>query len=58
MYTLTVWFRDMPAQRMPYIASIDVGKQLMALIGQMPTLIGMELRDSESWALEAEYSIY
>lgn len=58
MYTLTVWFRDMPAQRMPYIASIDVGKQLMALIGQMPTLIEMELRDSESWALEAEYSIY
>lgn len=58
MYTLTAWFRDMPAQRMPYIASIDAGKQLMALIGQMPTLTDMELRESESWRLEAEYSIY
>ena len=58
MYTLTVWFRDRPAQRMPYIASIDVGKQLMGLIGQMPTLVEMELRDSESWTLEAVYSIY
>lgn len=48
----------MPAQRLPYITTIDIGKQLMALIGHMPTLVGMELRESESWRLEAEYSIY
>lgn len=58
MYTLTAWFKDMPAQRLPYITTIDIGKQLMALIGHMPTLVGMELRESESWRLEAEYSIY
>lgn len=58
MYTLTAWFKDMPAQRLPYITTIDIGKQLMALIGQMPTLVEMELRESESWCLEAEYSIY
>ena len=58
MYTLIAWFKDMPTQRLPYIATIDIGKQLMALIGQMPTLVEMELRESESWRLEAEYSIY
>ena len=58
MYTLIVWFKDMPAQRLPYIATVDVGKQLMALVGHMPTLVEMELRESESWHLEAEYSIY
>ena len=59
MYTLTAWFKDMPAQRFPYIATIDIGKQLMmALFNQMPTLVEMELRESESWRLEAEYSIY
>ncbi len=58
MYTLIAWFKDMPAQRLPYIATVDTGKQLMALIGQMPTLVEMELRESESWHLEAEYSIY
>lgn len=58
MYTLIAWFKDMPAQRLPYIATVDVGKQLMAIIGHMPTLVEMELRESESWHLEAEYSIY
>ena len=58
MYTLVAWFKDMPAQCLPYIATVDIGKQLMALIGQMPTLVEMELRESESWRLEAEYSIY
>lgn len=58
MYTLIAWFKDMSAQRLPYIATVDIGKQLMALIGQMPTLVEMELRESESWRLEAEYSIY
>lgn len=50
MYTLTAWFKNMPAQRLPYITTVDIGKQLMALIGQMPTLIEMELRESESCA--------
>lgn len=58
MYTLIAWFKDMPAQRLPYIATVDIGKQLMAIIGHMPTLVEMELRESESWHLEAEYSIY
>lgn len=59
MYTLIAWFKDMPAQRLPYIATVDIGKQLMmALFNQMPTLVEMELRESESWHLEAEYSIY
>ena len=58
MYTLIAWFKDMPAQRLPYIATVDIGKQVMALIGHMPTLVEMELRESESWHLEAEYSIY
>lgn len=58
MYTFIAWFKDMPAQRLPYITTVDIGKQLMALIGQMPTLTDMELRESESWRLEAEYSIY
>ena len=58
MYTLIAWFKDMPEQRLPYIATVDSGKELMALIGQMPTLVEMELRESESWHLEAEYSIY
>ena len=54
MYTLIAWFKDMPAQRLPYIATVDIGKQLMALIGQMPTLVEMELRERESWRREAE----
>lgn len=58
MYTLIAWFKDMPAQRLPYIATVDIGKQVMAIIGHMPTLVEMELRESESWHLEAEYSIY
>lgn len=58
MYTLIAWFKDMPAQRLPYIATVDIGEQLMALVGHMPTLVEMELRESESWRLEAEYSIY
>lgn len=58
MYELIVRFKDMPAQRLPYITTIDIGKQVMAIIGNMPTLVEMELRESESWRLEAEYSIY
>ena len=58
MYTLIAWFKDMAAQRLADITTVDIGKQLMALIGQMPTLVEMELRESESWHLEAEYSIY
>lgn len=58
MYTLIAWFKDMPAQRLPYITTIDIGKKLMALFSQMPTLVEMELRENESWRLELEYSIY
>ena len=58
MYELIVRFKDMPTQRLPYIATVDIGKQVMAIISQMPTLIEMELRETESWRLEAEYSIY
>ena len=58
MYTLIAWFKDMPAQRLNYITTVDIGRHLMALIGHMPTLVEMELRESESWHLEAEYSIY
>lgn len=31
---------------------------LIAWFKDMPTLVEMELRESESWRLEAEYSIY